>query len=37
VALDVTPQINDENQVILHIHPSVSVVVDKIRALPWMA
>ena len=29
VALDVTPQIDEHNQIILHIHPSVSVVVEK--------
>jgi len=29
VALDVTPQISDDKQVILHIHPSVSEVVDQ--------
>jgi MSHA biogenesis protein MshL len=31
VALDVTPQIDDNNQVILHIHPSVSEVIDKTK------
>ena len=29
IALDVTPQISRENEVILHIHPSVSEVVDQ--------
>ena len=29
VALDVTPQIDENNQIILHIHPSVSNVVNK--------
>jgi len=29
VALDVTPQIDENNQIILHIHPSVSTVVEK--------
>ena len=29
VALDVTPQIDENNQIILHIHPSVSRVVEK--------
>ena len=29
VALDVTPQIDEHNQIILHIHPSVSAVVEK--------
>jgi len=31
VALDVTPQIDDANQIILHIHPSVSNVIDKTK------
>ena len=31
VALDVTPQIDENNQIILHIHPSVSNVVDKTK------
>jgi MSHA biogenesis protein MshL len=29
IALDVTPQIDDSNNIILHIHPSVSNVVEK--------
>jgi MSHA biogenesis protein MshL len=29
VALDVTPQIDEHNQIILHIHPSVSRVIEK--------
>lgn len=29
IALDVTPQISDEGQIILHIHPSVSNVAEK--------
>jgi MSHA biogenesis protein MshL len=33
VALDVTPQINDDNQVILHIHPSVSEVTDQNKSV----
>jgi MSHA biogenesis protein MshL len=33
IALDVTPQIDDENNVILHIHPSVSVVAEKEKTL----
>jgi MSHA biogenesis protein MshL len=33
VALDVTPQINEENQVILHIHPSVSEVTDQNKSV----
>jgi MSHA biogenesis protein MshL len=32
IALDVTPQIDDSNNVILHIHPSVSEVVQKDKA-----
>lgn len=31
VALDVTPQIDENNQIILHIHPSVSNVIDKTK------
>jgi MSHA biogenesis protein MshL len=33
IALDVTPQIADDGQIILHIHPSVSVVSDKSKTL----
>lgn len=33
VALDVTPQVNDDNQVILHIHPSVSEVTDQPKSV----
>ncbi len=33
VALDVTPQIDDEGMVILHIHPTVSVVTDQTKTL----
>jgi len=29
ISLDVTPQIDDEGQIILHVHPSVSVVKEK--------
>ncbi|MBX3622898.1 MAG: secretin N-terminal domain-containing protein [Rhizobacter sp.] len=29
IALDVTPQIDDNDQIILHLHPSVSVVAEK--------
>jgi len=29
IALDVTPQIDGENNVVLHVHPSVSVVSEK--------
>jgi MSHA biogenesis protein MshL len=31
VALDVTPQIDENNQIILHVHPSVSSVVEKTK------
>ena len=31
VALDVTPQIDQHNQIILHIHPSVSSVIEKTK------
>jgi MSHA biogenesis protein MshL len=31
IALDVTPQISADNQVILHIHPSVSEVTDQVK------
>lgn len=31
IALDVTPQIDDENNIILHIHPSISVVAEKTK------
>jgi MSHA biogenesis protein MshL len=33
VALDVTPQIDENNQIILHVHPSVSSVIDKEKDL----
>jgi len=33
IALDVTPQIAENGQIILHIHPSVSVVSDKSKTL----
>jgi MSHA biogenesis protein MshL len=33
VALDVTPQVAENNQVILHIHPSVSEVVDQDKSI----
>ena len=29
IALDVTPQIDEHDQIILHLHPSVSVVAEK--------
>ena len=31
VALDVTPQVDDDGNIILHVHPSVSVVEEKQR------
>jgi MSHA biogenesis protein MshL len=33
VALDVTPQIGDDNHVLLHIHPTVSEVTDQVKTL----
>ncbi len=33
IALDVTPQIDDDNNIILHVHPSVSVVTEKNKVL----
>jgi MSHA biogenesis protein MshL len=33
IALDVTPQISDDDQITLHIHPSVSLVTDKIKVI----
>ncbi len=33
IALDVTPQISDDDQIMLHIHPSVSLVTDKTKSL----
>jgi len=33
VALDVTPQIDDGGNIILHVHPSVSSVTDRIKSL----
>ena len=33
IALDVTPQISDDDQITLHIHPSVSLVTDKTKVL----
>ena len=32
IALDVTPQISDEDEVILHVHPSVTDVVDQTKS-----
>ena len=33
IALDVTPQISDDGEVILHIHPSVSKVIDQTKTI----
>ncbi|RLA05819.1 MAG: pilus (MSHA type) biogenesis protein MshL [Gammaproteobacteria bacterium] len=33
IALDVTPQIDDENNIILHVHPSISKVEDQEKRL----
>ena len=33
IALDVTPQIGDDEQITLHIHPSVSLVTDKTKVI----
>ena len=33
IALDVTPQISDENEIILHIHPTVSEVTDQTKTV----
>lgn len=33
IALDVTPQIDENSQIILHVHPSVSNVVDKTKSI----
>lgn len=33
ISLDVTPQIDDEGNIILHVHPSVSVVEEKTKSL----
>ena len=33
IALDVTPQISSDDQITLHIHPSVSVVTDKTKVI----
>jgi MSHA biogenesis protein MshL len=31
IALDVTPRINDRDEIILHVHPSISVVTSKVK------
>lgn len=33
VSLDVTPQIDDEGNVILHVHPSVTVVQERVKTI----
>ena len=33
IALDVTPQISENNEIILHVHPSISDVNDQIKVL----
>ena len=33
IALDVTPQIDAENNVVLHVHPSISVVTEKTKTI----
>ncbi len=33
IALDVTPQIDDNNNIILHIHPQVSTVIERTKEL----
>ena len=33
IALDVTPQIDEENNIILHVHPSISVVSEKQKTI----
>jgi len=33
ISLDVTPQIDDDNNIILHIHPAVSVVQEKTKQI----
>ena len=35
VALDVTPQVGEDNSVLLHIHPSVSEVTDQTKKLQF--
>jgi MSHA biogenesis protein MshL len=34
ISLDVTPQISEANEITLHIHPSVSQVVEQIKNIP---
>ena len=33
IALDVTPQIDEQGAVILHVHPSISVVTEKVKTI----
>jgi len=33
IALDVTPQIDEANNIILHVHPSVSTIIEKTKTL----
>ena len=33
ISLDVTPQIDDQNNIILHVHPAVSVVAEKQKVI----
>jgi MSHA biogenesis protein MshL len=37
IVLDVTPQIDETNNIILHIHPSISDVTERTRAIPFGA
>jgi MSHA biogenesis protein MshL len=33
ISLDVTPQIDEDNNIVLHIHPAVSTVVEKVKQI----
>ena len=33
IALDITPQIDEDNNIILHVHPSISVVTEKQKTI----
>ena len=33
IALDVTPQVDDDNNIVLHVHPSISVVTEKEKVI----
>ncbi|WNC72896.1 pilus (MSHA type) biogenesis protein MshL [Thalassotalea psychrophila] len=35
IALDVTPQINESGEVILHVHPSVTVTTEQLKSLTF--